>query len=113
MLIIIQLDSTTTVLQFGFLVAADSLTQALFAPVVGTISDYFGTIRPASIICSVLFAAGNLLYSMISLVPQSIGSVQQARFVAMLIARLIVGIGSGTIVLLIYEDFINLKNTFG
>ena len=87
--------------------AADSLTQALFGPVVGKISDYFGTIRPASIICSVLFAAGNLLYSMISLVPQSIGCVQQARLVAMLVARLIVGTGSGTIVSQMFDDFIN------
>ena len=83
------------------------MTQALLGPVVGTISDYFGTIRPASIICSVLFAAGNLLYSMISLVPQSIGFVQQARLVVMLTARLIVGTGSGTTVSHIFEDFIN------
>ena len=89
--------------------AADSLTQALFGPVVGTISDYLGTIRPASIICSVLFAAGNLLYSMISFVPQSIGCVQQARLVAMLVARLIVGTGSGTIVSQMFDDFIRCR----
>ena len=83
------------------------MTQALFGPVVGKISDYFGTIRPASIICSVLFAAGNLLCSMISLVPQSIGIVQQARLVTLLVARLIVGTGSGIIVSQIYYDFIN------
>ena len=92
------------------MVAADSLTQALFAPVVGTVSDYFGTIRPSAILCSVLFTTGNMIYSMISLVPQSVGCVQQARLVAVLVARLLVGTGSGSIVLQIFELALILFN---
>lgn len=81
--------------QYGFVVATDALAQLLFAPVCGWLADKLDTIRPVAITCSVIFTIGNLLYSMISIVPQTLGSLKQARFVAMLIARFIVGMGTG------------------
>ena len=81
--------------QYGFIVAIDPLAQFLFAPVFGALADKLGKIRPVAITCSVIFISGNLLYSMISLVPQTFGSLKQARFVAMLVARFVVGIGTG------------------
>ena len=94
-IITIQLDSSTTMFQYGFIVATDALGQLLFAPVFGAIADKLGTIRPLAITCSIIFTAGNLLYSMISLVPRSFGALKQARYVAMLVARFVVGIGTG------------------
>ena len=91
----IQLDSSTTMFQYGFIVATDALAQLLFAPVFGALADKLGTIRPLAITCSIIFTAGNLLYSMISLVPRSFGALRQARYVAMLVARFVVGIGTG------------------
>ena len=73
---IIQLDSSTTMSQYGFIVATDALAQLLFAPVFGALADKLGTIRPVAITCSVIFTSGNLLYSMISLVPQTFGSLK-------------------------------------
>jgi MFS family permease len=81
--------------QYGFIVATDAFAQLLFAPFFGWLADKLGTIRPVAITCSVIFTIGNLLYSMISIVPQTMGSVKQARFVAMLVARFIVGMGTG------------------
>ena len=81
--------------QYGFIVATDAFAQLLFAPFFGWLADKLGTIRPVAITCSVIFTIGNLLYSMISIVPQTMGSVRQARFVAMLVARFIVGMGTG------------------
>ena len=81
--------------QYGFVVATDALAQLLFAPVFGWFADKLGSIRPVAITCSVIFTVGNLLYSMISVVPQSFGNLKQARFVAMVIARFIVGMGTG------------------
>ena len=81
--------------QYGFVVATDALAQLLFAPFFGWIADKLGTIRPVAITCSVIFTLGNVFYSIISIVPQTFGSVRQARFVAMLIARFIVGMGTG------------------
>ena len=81
--------------QYGFIVATDALAQLLFAPVFGSIADKLGTIRPVAISCSVIFTIGNVLYSIISIVPRTFGSLKQARFVAMLVARFIVGVGTG------------------
>ena len=81
--------------QYGFIVATDAFAQLLFAPFFGWLADKLGTIRPVAITCSVIFTIGNLLYSMISIVPQTMGNVKQARFVAMLVARFIVGMGTG------------------
>ena len=81
--------------QYGFIVAADSLAQLLFAPLFGALADKIGAIRPLAITCSIIFIAGTLLYSLLSLVPRSFGSLKQARYVAMLISRFIVGMGLG------------------
>ena len=81
--------------QYGFIVAADSLAQLVFAPLLGAMADKIGAIRQLAITCSIIFTAGNLLYSLLSLVPRSFGYLKQARYVAMLISRFIVGIGTG------------------
>ena len=47
-------------------------------------------------LCSLIFCLGNVFYSAISLVPSTIGNLKQARYGAMIIARFLVGIGTGT-----------------
>ena len=47
-------------------------------------------------LCSLIFCLGNIFYSAISLVPSTIGNLKQARYGAMIIARFLVGIGTGT-----------------
>ena len=47
-------------------------------------------------LCSLIFCLGNVFYSAISLVPSTIGNLKQTRYGAMIIARFLVGIGTGT-----------------
>ena len=85
--------------QYGFVVATDALAQMIFAPIFGWVADRQNTIRFVAIACSVIFTVGNIGYSMISLVPQSVGSLKQARFAAMVVSRFVVGIGTGKMVI--------------
>ena len=95
--------------QYGFIVATDALAQLIFAPIFGWVADKMDSIRLVAIICSVIFTIGNLFYSMISIVPQKWGSLRQARFVAMLVARFIVGMGTGVEVVMGYTQ--NIKKS--
>ena len=90
-----QLDNNVTLDEYGFVVATDDLAQCIFSPILGYVADRNGSIRFVSILCCGVFTIGNIFYSGISLVPKSIGSLKQARLVSMLIARFLVGIGTG------------------
>ena len=50
-----------------------------------------------SLICSVIFSIGNLMYANISLVPNNIGIITDARVWYMLVVRFIVGVGTGKV----------------
>ena len=92
----IQLDRTVTLDEYGIVVAADALAQIIVAPILGYVADRIGSIRIVSMLCSLIFCLGNIFYSAISLVPSTIGNLKQARYGAMIIARFLVGIGTGT-----------------
>ena len=77
------------------MVASDALAQIIIAPILGYVADRMGSIRLVAILCSFVFTCGNIFYSAISLVPSEIGGLKQARLVAMIIARFLVGIGTG------------------
>ena len=91
------MDNSVTLDEYGFVVATDALAQCIFSPLLGYIADRKGSIRLVAIFCSAIFTVGNIFYSGISLVPQSVGSLKQARLVSMIIARFLVGIGTGKI----------------
>ena len=93
----IQLDRTVTLDEYGIVVAADALAQIIVAPILGYVADRVGSIRIVSMLCSLIFCLGNVFYSAISLVPSTIGNLKQARYGAMIIARFLVGIGTGTL----------------
>ena len=92
------------------MVAADALAQIMVAPILGYVADRTGSIRIVSMLCSLIFCLGNVFYSAISLVPSTIGNLKQARYGAMIIARFLVGIGTGTQVIHIYLCIGTLKN---
>ena len=93
--IVLQLDPSVTMKEYGFVVAADALAQMIFSPIFGYIADKMDSVRLVSYICGTLFTIGNICYGTIALVPKSLGSVSQARLYAMLVARFIVGTGTG------------------
>jgi hypothetical protein len=53
-------------------------------------------IRPIAITCALTFMFGNAFFSLISLVPTDWLDIKDARVWTVLIARFIVGIGTGT-----------------
>ena len=89
------MDRTVTLDEYGIVVASDALAQIIVAPILGYVADRMGSIRLVSMLCSLIFCLGNLFYSSISLVPATIGSLKQARYAAMILARFLVGIGTG------------------
>ena len=93
--ILIQLDDSVQLDEYGYVVAADALAQMIFSPIFGYICDRMGSIRLVSLTCSLIFTLGHLFYSSIALVPKTIGFLVQARLYAIFIARFLVGIGTG------------------
>ena len=89
------MDDSIRLDEYGYVVAADAFAQMIFSPIFGYISDNLGSIRIVSLTCSVIFSLGHLCYSSIALIPKSVGSVIQARFYAIIVARFLVGIGTG------------------
>ena len=90
-----QLDPSVALDQYGFVVASDALAQIIFAPIFGILADRWRGIRGLSFACGALFTIGNLFYANISLVPRTTALLNQPRFFAMILARLIVGTGTG------------------
>ena len=89
------MDRTVTLDEYGIVVASDALAQIIVAPILGYVADRMGSVRLVAMLCSLVFTLGNVFYSAISLVPATIGNIHQARFGAMIIARFLVGIGTG------------------
>ena len=81
--------------------ASDALAQIIIAPILGAVADRMGSIRLVSMLCSLIFCAGNVFYSAISLVPRN-GDVPAARYIAMIVARFLVGIGTGELRKVLY-----------
>jgi MFS family permease len=94
------LDDSVKLDEYGYVVAADALAQMIFSPIFGYICDHLGSIRIVSLTSSVIFSLGHLFYSSIALIPKSVGSIIQARFYAIMVARFLVGIGTGKKIIL-------------
>merc|ERR1719500_1924175 len=54
---------------FGWMVAIKPLGQMIFSPLLGWLSSKIGTIRPVMIASSLIYIAGSLTYSCLSLMP--------------------------------------------
>ena len=80
-----------SLIEYGLVVAADAAAQMLLSPVFGYIIDRLKSVRLVCLICSVLFAAGNVFYALIGAFPR--GEVK-LRVWMMFVARFIVGAGT-------------------
>ena len=72
-------------------VAADAFAQMVLSPLLGVIIDKIKSVRLVCIICSAMFAGGNVFYALLGLVPR--GDVK-IRVWLMLVSRVLVGSGT-------------------
>lgn len=103
--IFFQLDSTVRLDEYGYVVASDALGQMIFSPIFGILADKLNKIRFVSILCGVTFCGGNIFFSLVSLLPQTISGISKPRVWSLLVARFIVGIGTGTLTLKLHLFF--------
>lgn len=99
-----QLEPKVTLIEYGLVVAADAAAQMLLSPVLGVVIDRLKSVRLVCIVCSVLFAAGNVLYALLGAFPRGdqdhdpIEDVDKdhvkIRVWMMFVARFIVGAGT-------------------
>jgi len=80
---------------FGWMVAINPLGQMIFSPLLGWLSSKIGKIRPVMIASSLIFIAGSLTYSCLSLMPSTDNG--RPRWILMLAGRLLVGISSANL----------------
>ena len=81
-----------SLIEYGLVVAADAAAQMFLSPLLaGVIIDRLKSVRIVSIVCSVMFAAGNVLYALLGAFPR--GDVK-IRVWMMFVARFIVGSGT-------------------
>ena len=91
----LQLDISVRLDEYGYVVASDALGQMIFSPIFGILADKMNKIRMVSILCGVTFCGGNIFFSLVSLIPRTIAGVSKPRVWSLLVARFIVGIGTG------------------
>jgi len=77
---------------FGWMVAINPIGQMIFSPIFGWITNKVGSIRVVCLITCVLYIIGNVIYSCLSLVPDSKDGWLRAG--VMLFGRLLVGIST-------------------
>jgi len=93
-----QMDPGVRMIEYGIVVAADAAAQMIFSPLFGILIDRIKTVRPVALLCCFLFCAGNVLYAMVGLFDRSklFGlDVRGTRIWMMMLARFIVGAGTG------------------
>ena len=90
---LVKLDPRVTMLEYGVVVASDAAAQMVFAPLFGMIVDRTKTVRLIALLCCLTFTGGNVLYALVGLFDRSSGS--GIRVYIMMLARFIVGIGTG------------------
>eukprot|EP00095_Tigriopus_kingsejongensis_P005987 maker-scaffold48_size466083-snap-gene-3.27 protein:Tk05987 transcript:maker-scaffold48_size466083-snap-gene-3.27-mRNA-1 annotation:"major facilitator superfamily domain-containing protein 8" len=88
------LDPSVRLDEYGFVVASDALAQMIFSPIFGIIADKMGSIRVVAIICALTFFGGNVIFSLISLIPREIAGLAKPRVWGLLVARFVVGTGT-------------------
>jgi ceroid-lipofuscinosis MFS transporter 7 len=76
--------------KYSTIVAINPLAQVIFSPIFGYFYNKFGAVRPLGVISAIVFIFGNLLYSILSLIPSENG-----RYGALLLSRFLTGASSG------------------
>ena len=82
-------DDSDLVTRYGWVVSINPLGQLIFSPVFGWISNRMGSIRVVCLISSVAYTFGNVLYSILSVFPES------SRYGLLLFCRFMIGMASG------------------
>lgn len=90
---LVQLDPYVTMIEYGIVVACDAAAQMIFAPLFGMLVDRTKTVRPIALLCCLTFSGGNIMYALVGLFDRSSGS--RIRVYMLMVARFIVGIGTG------------------
>ena len=80
-----------SLIEYGLVVAADAAAQMLLSPLLGVVIDRLKSVRIVCIVCSIMFAAGNVFYALLGAFPR--GDVK-IRVWMMFVARFIVGAGT-------------------
>ena len=78
------------ILKYSTIVAVNPLAQMIFAPIFGYLYNKIGAVRPLGISAAVIFIIGNLLYSILSLIPSENG-----RYALLLLSRFLTGASAG------------------
>ena len=78
------------ILKYSTIVAVNPLAQMIFAPIFGYLHNKIGAVRPLGISAAVIFIIGNLLYSILSLIPSENG-----RYALLLLSRFLTGASAG------------------
>lgn len=88
----IQLDEDGDKRFLGWIIAANPLGQLISSPIVGWLGNKLGSVRWLCMLTGVLNLIGFVLYA-------CLGALPQPRRYWMIVARFIVGIAAGLIVL--------------
>ncbi len=76
------------------MVAADALAQMIFSPLFGILADRLGQVRIVAMTCAATFLVGNVMYSLVSLVPEDAAGLHMPRLWFLLFTRFVVGVGT-------------------
>ena len=88
--------------KYSTVVAVNPLAQVIFSPLFGFWHNRIQKVRPIGFVASAVFIVGNLIYSILSLVPSENG-----RYGLLLLSRFLTGAASGE-----YICGKNSKSTF-
>ena len=84
-------DDGDLVTRYGWVVSINPLGQLIFSPVFGWISNRMGSIRVVCLISSVCYTLGNIMYSILSVFPES------SRYGLLMFCRFMIGMASGIV----------------
>ncbi|TRY68880.1 hypothetical protein TCAL_11023 [Tigriopus californicus] len=74
---------------YGLVVAINPLGQMIFSPILGWVANKMGgSIRLICLFCSALYCIGNVVYSILSVFPES------SRYPILMVARFLIGVSS-------------------
>ena len=76
--------------KYSTIVAVNPLAQVIFSPIFGFWHNRIEKIRPLGIYAAAVFIVGNLLYSILSVIPSENG-----RYGLLLLSRFLTGAASG------------------
>lgn len=98
---------------YGLLVAINPIGQTIFSPIMGWIVAKFKNLQLVLIVSALTFIAGNILYSIVTVLTAN----EEARFWILFTARFMVGAASGNLVYMSFSRvnrciFMNLSSKY-